>query len=131
MDEIIIIRLPSDAEQTLGTGVFGDFEFKTLELAWRQNQKSISCIPCGEYDCVKVPATASIPYPHIAILNVQNRDGVRIHKANYWRQLRGCIAVGDLHIDMDMDGEKDVRNSGRTLEKLMELLPDKFKLKIR
>ena len=129
--EIIIIRLPSEAEQTLGTGLFGEFEFKTLELSWRQNQRGVSCIPAGEYGCIKILATASIPYPHIAILNVQNRDGVRIHKANYWRQLRGCIAVGDAHVDIDGDGNKDVRNSGKTFEKLMSLLPETFKLKIR
>lgn len=129
--EIIIIRIPGEKEQTLGTGVFENFKFKTLELAWKQNQKGISCIPTGEYDCEKIGATASIPYPHIAILNVQNRDGVRIHKANYWRQLRGCIAVGDAHIDIDGDGNKDVRNSGKTFGALMDLLPETFKLKIR
>lgn len=121
------------ARQTLGkmvvlndsTEVFNCF---TLELPWKGNINNKSCIPTGEYDCIKVPATAAIPYEHILILNVPDREGCCIHIANYYTQIRGCIAVGDAHVDINKDGDLDVRNSKNTFEALMKLLPKKFKL---
>lgn len=133
----ILIRQSDDKIQTLGEWqVYSSvptpiFECKTIELPWKNNQKSISCIPPGEYDCEKCGPTVSIPYPHIHIKNVKNREGIKTHRANYVRQLRGCVAVGDAHIDLDKDGEKDVTNSKNTLDKLLAILPDKFKLTIQ
>ncbi len=102
-----------------------------LELPWKDNQRRISCIPVGVYDCIKVPATAAIPYEHISILGVPNRDGICIHKANYVSQLLGCVAVGEKHVDLNNDSESDVTNSDKTYKTLMALLPDKFKLEIK
>lgn len=106
------------------------FKCETLELPYKDNQKMISCIPKGVYHCEKVGASANIPYDHIAITNVPNRSGVCIHKANYVTQLRGCIAVGEKEVDINGDGTTDISNSGKTFQKLMSLLPDKFKLTI-
>jgi len=128
---IIVIRQPDNGKQTLGDmQIFGStstpiFECKTIELPWKNNQRSISCFPKGVYDCEKVGATASIPYPHIWIKEVEGRDGIKIHRVNYVRQLRGCIGVGEKHIDIDGDGEKDVTNSTKTLDKLLSILPNK------
>lgn len=123
------------ARQTLGkmvvlndsTEVFNCF---TIELPWENNERKISCIPTGEYNCFKRNATVSIPYQHILIVDVPGRDGICIHRANYYKQLKGCIAVGDKHVDINNDGELDVTNSKVTLDKLLGLLPDKFKIVI-
>ena len=119
------------AKQTLGKMlVFKNlkqvFECHTLELPWLDNASRISCIPVGEYECEKRAATAAIPYEHILIKDVKDRAGICIHKANYYTQLRGCIAVGDGLVDLNNDGEFDVKNSSKTFEKLMELLPETF-----
>jgi hypothetical protein len=53
-----------------------------------------------------------------------------MHAASFSRQLRGCIAPGEEHVDLDGDGLKDVNNSRQTLEHLLELLPDEFELEI-
>jgi len=139
--EVVIRRQPDDGKQTLGDWTIfetsdGDskkvvFSCKTLELPDKLNQHSISCIPKGEYECEKVVATAAIPYPHIWIKNVPNRDGIKVHRVNYVRQLRGCVGVGEKHIDIDGDGLKDVTNSTHTLDKIMAIVPDKFKLTIK
>ena len=104
------------------------FECVGLELPWKNNEHQISCIPATVYNCEKVKATANIPYEHISITNVDGRSGVCIHKANYVRQLKGCICVGDKHTDINGDKQVDVTNSGKTFDKLMSILPDKFKL---
>jgi hypothetical protein len=125
-----INRINDDERQTLGElHVIGlDFKCKTLELPYRDNQREISCIPCGTYIVNK---RWSPKYGfHFEVKDVPNRDYILIHSANFARQLRGCIAVGEAHVDIDQDGSKDVSNSKKTLQKLIEILPNEFKLKI-
>lgn len=121
-------------KQVLGImTLFDDFSFpyyevRTLELPDKENQKEISCIPCGEYEVVK---RYSEKYKdHFHILNVPNRDYILIHNANFVRQLKGCIAVGFSHSDIDGDGLRDVTESQKTLKALNKHLPDKFDLTI-
>lgn len=136
MISVFVIRKELSQSQTIGTlevvnGGVELFSCMTLELAWNNNAKQISCIPYGEYSCEKKEPTAAIPYQHVTVLNVRDRSGIAIHKANYASQLRGCIAVGDKHVDMNKDGNLDVTNSSNTFKKLMEILPNNFKLIIK
>ena len=52
------------------------------------------CIPIGEY---KVKKTFSPKFQEnlFLVLNVDGRDGIRIHQANWMQQLHGCIAPVD------------------------------------
>ena len=136
MISILVTRNELSEIQTIGRldVVNGDVELfscMTLELAWNNNLRQISCIPYGEYSCEKKEATAAIPYQHVTVLNVRDRSGIAIHKANYASQLRGCIAVGDKHVDINKDGNLDVTNSSNTFKKLMDILPNNFKLTIK
>lgn len=54
------------------------------------------------------------------VLSVPNRSEIKFHVANYHRELNGCIGVGDLHLDIDNDGYRDLRNSRITLKRLHE-----------
>ena len=135
--KLIINRLSDDGFQTLGTfAVMNLSETElagyTLELPFKDNQRSISCIPKGIYQVKKRDSTssASFNYEHFILLDVPNRDYILIHAANYKRQLRGCIGVGEKQIDIDNDGKKDITNSRKTLAKLIEILPDSFELEI-
>ena len=133
--KIIVQREIDNGIETLGkmhidTGTQILFECETLELPDKANASQISCIPKGSYDWVKVAASANIPYDHISILNVSHRSGVCIHAANYYTQLRGCIAVGKQRVDINGDGQKDITESKKTFEKVMSLLPDSGKLVI-
>jgi len=136
MISVLVTRNELSEIQTIGRlDVINDdvelFSCMTLELAWNNNLRQISCIPYGEYNCEKKEATAAIPYQHITVLNVRDRSGIAIHKANYASQLRGCIAVGDKHVDINKDGNLDVTNSSNTFKKLMDILPNNFKLTIK
>lgn len=129
------LKASEDNKQTLGwlyvqVGGKMIFECATLELAWRDNKRNISSIPEGIYTVIKVGPSPNIDYNHFLFLNVSNRGGVCIHVANYARELRGCVAVGEKHIDIDNDGLRDVTNSRKTLEQLLDILPDKFELAI-
>lgn len=102
----------------------------TIELPWNDNLSNVSCIPIGTYQWEKVERSASFNYPHIHILNVPNRSGIKIHVANYVRQLRGCIAPGLYHVDIDNDGTIDVTNSRISLTEILNVLPQKGTIRI-
>lgn len=64
---------------------------KTIELPWRQNQRSISCIPEGSY---RIRKRFSKKFKwHFEVLNVRNRQLILLHPANdALKELNGCIA---------------------------------------
>jgi hypothetical protein len=107
------------------------FDYKILELPWKQNQRSISCIPEGTYDVVKEGPTEKRPYVYFRILNVPDRSGILMHRGNYTRQILGCQLPGEKFVDLNKDGMLDVTNTTGTLEKLADILPAKFKLMIQ
>ena len=125
-----IVRISDNGTQTLGRLTFDGFSCDTLELPYKDNARRISCFPPGTYICKKVGATKAIPYPHISITNVPNRDGICIHKANYVSDLRGCIGVGNGLADLNKDGQLDIINSKKTFEAMMALLPSEFTLTV-
>lgn len=115
-------------------------DFASIELPDKNNTNEISCIPEGEYECEILKNSNRIRYPHISILNVRNRFGIKIHIANFVSQLRGCIACGFKHADLNKDGIIDVTNSRNALNEILSILKNfgfvpgdgkKFKLIIK
>lgn len=128
--EIRIIE--STEKERLGVGSVIDergnvvFTFCTLELPYRNNQRQISSIDLGKY---RVRKRFSEKYGnHFELISVKNRDKILIHVANFVRELKGCIAVGSAHKDIDNDGTKDLINSRKTLNKLNAIMPYEFEL---
>lgn len=132
-----LLRLSDNREQTEGHLYLYEnnkiiWDCVTLELPWKQNKNSISCIDYGIYDVVKrKDINSQFNYEHLHILNVVGRKWILMHGGNYSRQIRGCILLGDKHIDIDGDGLIDVTNSRKVLRELLELIPDKIKLEIK
>ncbi len=109
-----VIELFSDSGDLL-------YSCSSLELPNKNNERKISCIPEGNYDVAVVSASPKIRYKHFHVLNVSKRDGIKIHVANYVKQLMGCIAPGTMAIDMNGDGIIDVANSTAALNQLLEI----------
>ena len=128
MDVLRIDRKYFD-DCTLGRLTFGDFQCFTLELPWLDNLANISCIPAAEgYKGGKFKSNRNGSC--IAITNVLDRTHIQIHSANYTRQIKGCIAVGDSIKFLDGDTIPDVTNSKNTLRNLLDVLPDRFLIEI-
>lgn len=130
----LLKRFDYDDKQTLGDLiVFNErngieFTCRTLELAWKDNKRRVSCIPEGEYTVVK---RNSPKYKdHFHILDVEGRDYILIHHGNFHSDILGCVLVGKNHIDIDGDGYKDVTSSKKTMGRLNEVLPKEFILRI-
>lgn len=128
-----ILSRTYNRNETLGTLMVMDgehplFKCKTIELPDLGNQPNCSCIPEGVYDVVK-----HVSPRHgkcFAVLNVPGRTDILIHKGNYTTDTLGCILPGAGFCDLNNDGNIDVFDSTKTMDQLLGLLPDKFKLYI-
>lgn len=134
--KVKIFRTLKSDKETLGVLSVDNFVCKTLELPWKDNANSISCFTPGKYIC-KYTKSASFSKAHgkdiytYEITGVPGRAGIRIHSANFVSELRGCIALGDAHKDLNKDVLLDVEHSGKTVEAFENLMKhEDFELEI-
>jgi len=119
-------RCQTDDKQTLGElYLLSDNEavlnkWMTLELPDMNNTRYISRIPAGIYNAVihNSPRFGKTLW----IQDVPNRSEILIHQGNYHTQIKGCILIGQNHIDINNDGLKDVTSSRKSMAKLMSEL---------
>ena len=94
---LLIIRDTFTEESTIGD-IFlnGERMCDTLELPWKDNQRSISSIPAGEYKVNLRPArqSATRDYLHLLVQEVPNRSYILFHIGNTAKDTQGCILVG-------------------------------------
>ena len=102
--------------------------FDTLELAWKGNKTSISCIPENTYTVTKRYTKAR--GWHLHIQDVEGRTWILVHKGNYYYHIEGCILPGLKLVDMNNDDLLDVAHSEDALNEILELMPDTFELEI-
>ena len=63
----------------------------TIELPWKNNEKSVSCIPEGRY-FIKKRYSQKFKW-HLEVVDVKNRSYILFHPANNaLQELNGCIA---------------------------------------
>ena len=94
---LLIIRDTFSDESTIGElFVDGERFCDTLELPYRDNQKSISCIPTGSYKVrMRYPReSASRDYLHLLVQEVKDRSYILFHRGNSAKDSRGCVLVG-------------------------------------
>lgn len=105
MKRVELVRFMDDGEATLGRlklmGVFGyDLAWHrtegllyTVERPWMDNQPNVSCIPEGSYRLVPRFYNRR-GYPSYMVEDVEGRDYIMFHRANWAADVRGCIGVG-------------------------------------
>jgi len=105
MKDVFLVRTVTSDQGTEGflTQLESEFFCRTLELPWRDNQRSISCIPAGEYI---VRIRQSPKYGKIYwVTNVPDRNWILIHSGNvagdvkkgFRTHVQGCILLGKKH----------------------------------
>ena len=94
---LLIIRDQFTDKSVLGKLYFNsEFYGHTLELAWNDNKKRVSCIPKGVYEVKKRHTEKSkYKYEHLHILDVPNREMILMHIGNYPKNSKGCILLGN------------------------------------
>ena len=134
--DVRLCRLTRSDQGTEGLLLAGDFNCKTLELPWRDNQRQVSCIPPGEYD---VEMRLSNKYGRIYwVRKVPNRTYILIHSGNYAgdkskgfkSHVMGCILLGKKR--GYLAGQRAVLNSRITVRAFMrDMEYQKFKLHVQ
>jgi len=117
---IRLYRHWQDHNQTFGTFVvFNEkkmpiFSSACVERGWRNNKKNESCVPVGTYPITweRSPRFNMMLWE---LKEVPNRAECKVHPANTWQQLNGCIALGIKLKDINKDGYIDVTDSKPTL----------------
>ncbi len=130
MDRIILERFETSDQGTFGKIRIENEYFYTMELPWRDNHSNVSCIPAGIYEC-RFTLSARFGYGMYLVENVNQRNGVRIHSANFagdktlgFRcQLAGCIALG-MHLGK-MANQKCLLLSHQAVSKFKRITNEK------
>ena len=94
---LLIIRETFTEESTIGNlHLNGEWLCDTLELPYRDNQRSISCIPAGQYKVRLRLAreSATRDYLHLLVEDVKDRSHILVHIGNFPKDTKGCILVG-------------------------------------
>jgi hypothetical protein len=139
------MKLTITRTQETANCTFGVFDLDglplgvTLEPPWLNNQRDISCIPCGTYKGKKHSGTEFSDVWEIC--DVPGRDEILIHNGNFRRDTKGCPLVGRSRgiISKEItkpDGakevitEKGVINSRDALKDLMDRTRHETELEI-
>lgn len=117
---LILTRYFSNEEITLG---FLRVEYSqeilcyTLELPWRNNKPSISCVPEGIYDVTFLEKSYSGKFKNCYWITnpPEGRSGILMHCGNTTADTSGCILVGKLA------GNNKITRSGVAMRELHKL----------
>jgi len=97
-----LIRVATGSNGTFGVLVNGGIPFAvTLERPWRDNVRSLSCIPYGLYRCLRCRVSPDYngDSPKFGntfqVYNVPGRSTILFHKGNLDDDTHGCILVGE------------------------------------
>lgn len=118
MDRTIILLRNNNRNKFQSLGrlkvVSGDgttlYSENSLERGWLDNKQMESCVPANTYRIVLEWSNRFKKFLW-EIKGVPNRSECKIHAANYWNQLNGCIALGLGLADINGDGLLDVTRS--------------------
>ena len=120
MKTVKITRTFQNQQQSLGYCVVFDeqnrpiFSGLSMERGYLDNIRNISCVPKGVYN-LTYEFSPRFDRFLWELKNVPNRSEVKIHAANYWHELSGCVSLGSRLLDLDKDGFYDLANSGNTV----------------
>tara|TARA_R110002012_G_scaffold1170_7_gene4903 strand:+ start:1198 stop:1644 length:447 start_codon:yes stop_codon:yes gene_type:complete len=94
---LLLIRDTITEKSIMGKLFLNGEEFcDTLELPWKDNQRSVSCIPAGNYEArIRLAKeSGSRDYKHLLVKDVPNRSYILVHIGNTTKDTKGCILVG-------------------------------------
>ena len=131
MKRLVLNRLQKLDDRTLGrlcvfSGLKHEATFSTLELPFRNNEKSKSCILSAFYQVE--PRTSPKYGKHLLVLGTSPREMILLHSGNYPGDTEGCILIGTDFGDIDKDGKLEITSSRQAMRRLVELVTDTAEL---
>lgn len=115
-------RIASRADGTFGVLLAAGRPFAvTLERPWRDNRRGESCIPPGNYTCLRVNS------PKFGLTwmvnNVPGRSEILFHAGNVFADSHGCILVAEKFATW-ADGSTSIADSKIGMAELMTMTRD-------
>lgn len=117
MTTLILQRIRTNADCTLGMLSYGNLALSTLEPQGVDLTVKPRCIHAGTYRIVRYNSPKHGPNT-LFLLDVPDFEYVEIHIGNYPRDSQGCILVG-----LDIAGEA-IEHSRQALAELNDILSD-------
>ena len=125
---VILQRVWMDENQSTGSLIVLDkfrqpiYISPCIERGDRNNERNVSNVPTGTYPLV----WESSPKFGMAweLKDVPGRSECKIHAANLWDQINGCIAPGTYLGELNNDGYYDTLASGDALKRFNSSLHD-------
>jgi hypothetical protein len=120
--QLTLKRIAPRADGTFGVLLADGQPFAvTLERPWRDNRKGESCIPPGEYTCVRVNSPKF--GPTWMVNDVPGRSEILFHAGNTFTDSHGCILVAEKFAAWS-DGSTSIADSKLGMADLMSLTRD-------
>ena len=97
----------------------------TVERPWLDNKPSVSCIPEGTYKIFRSTYHRG-GYPCFEVSDVKGRSLIKIHIANWPKDVHGCIGMGNKITPLNLEGKPvlAVSSSRYTFNEWMETMED-------
>jgi len=126
--KVILQRVWMDDNQSTGSLIVLDelrqpiYISPCIERGDRNNEQNVSNVPTGTYPLVweNSPKFGMV----WELKDVPNRSECKIHAANMWNQINGCIAPGTYLGEINKDGYYDTLSSGEALKRFHLALED-------
>lgn len=129
--ETLVLERVYLTDRTLGSLYRnGESVAKTLELPWKLNKRSISCIPEATYRVIQQPPKEGRPYQYFRLPEVPGRSGILIHRGTEPDHSKGCILVASRFRNINTS-QPGLEESGKKLQWLIDNLPAEFLLEIK
>jgi len=135
MNKVYLYRIKGDRNQALGFLLIKNekgwplYVSACLERGYMNNASNISNVPEGTYDLVLELSNKFNRFLW-ELKGVPGRSECKIHAANYWNQLNGCISPGINIKDLNGDGYLDVTDSGKALDQFHSVMNGQTKTTI-
>lgn len=133
-----LTRVATGADGTFGVLMLNYVPFAlTLERPWANNRRGESCIPSGEYTCLRCKHSPDYGYRDspkfgdtFQVFSVPDRALILFHKGNLTDDTHGCIIVGEQF--EPLKGRPGVAASAKGFDEFMRLTTgvESFGLKI-
>jgi hypothetical protein len=119
MKQLRLVRVTEHNGATLGVLCIDDSpEMVTLEDAWRDNERQISCIPVGKYK-IKLHRSPRFGLTY-QVADVPERSHILFHAGNTHKDTHGCILLGLQYGKLDKDTA--ILASKSAFTKFMEMM---------
>ena len=125
---VVLQRVWMDKNQSTGSLIVLDkfrqpiYISPCIERGDRNNERNVSNVPTGTYPLVweNSPKFGMV----WELKDVPNRSECKIHVANMWDEINGCIAPGTYLGELNNDGYYDTLASGDALKRFHLALED-------